>query len=161
MGRFIGRKAKSVDIRVPNDQKIKGIITEIKRSDLYPDSLSIKIECPEHTGWSDDGQRQFVKFAYFSFPMNWSAKNKSGRFYEALMGKSPTGEVDWEELLLNREIAIMFKDDVDQVTGESKGQRISWIGNMDGGPKSSEKSAKPSSNTPKKDELELNEEAPF
>src|SRR3989338_4386214 len=103
MGRFIGKKAKLVDIKVPNDTKIKGIITEIKRSDLYPDSLNIKIECPEYTGWSEDGQRKFIKFAYFSFPMNWSAKNKAGRFYAALTGKLPTGEIDWEELLSNRE----------------------------------------------------------
>ena len=161
MGRFIGKKVNAIDFGVPNDKKIYGVITEIKESDLYPGSLNIKIECPEYKILAEDGKRQFVKFAYHSFPMNWSPKNKTGRFYEALMGKLPTGDIDWETLLLNREVSVVFSDDVDEATGVSKGQRISWIGGSDGGPKALEKNVKASSHVLKKDESKLNEEAPF
>ncbi len=161
MGRFIGKKAKLVEIKVPTGKKIKGIVTEIKASDLYPNSLNIKIECPEHTAWSEDGQKQFVKIAYFSFPMDWSPKNKAGKFYLALTGKLPTGEVDWDELLLNREVGVIFNDELDPSTGEFKGQRVIWIGSMDGGLKAPEQKAKSPTNPPKKDESTLSDETPF
>ena len=161
MSRYIGKKTKSVEILVPNGKKIKGIITEIKNSDLYADSLNIKIECPEYTAWSEDGQRKFVKFAYFSFPMNWSSKNKAGKLYQALTGKLPIGDIDWEDLLLNREVGVIFKDDLDASTGESKGQRILSLTSMDGDSKAAGTKGNPPPGLFKKDGSELAEETPF
>jgi len=150
MSQFIGKKMNSIEIKVPNGEKIYGVITEIKQSDLYPNSLSIKIECPEHKVWAEDGKRQFVKFTYYSFPMNWSAKNKSGRLYQALMGKLPTGDIDWETVLLNREVTVVFNDDVDEATGVSKGQRISSISKWEG-----------VSSTGKQEKEQFDDETPF
>lgn len=129
MSDIVGKKAKSIEIPVPVGKKIKGRITEVKKSQKFEGYLDFTIEFLEFKKWSDDGSRQFVKRAYYGIPVDWSPNNKAGKFYRSLEGKFPEQEgVNWTKLLLDREVECIFEDAFDKETGDPKGQRITWVG---------------------------------
>jgi len=129
MSDIYGGKAKPVNIPVPTGKKIRGKIVELKLSQKFEGLLDIKIEFPEYKIKSDDGKKEFIKQGFYGVPVDWSEKNKAGKLLFALYGKYPSQEqVNWTKALLNKEVDCIFEDVFDEQTGESKSQKIKWVG---------------------------------
>lgn len=131
MSDVTGKKKKFTEIPAPLGVKVKGIIEAIKLSEKFEDTIQVQVRFPQLKKMSDDGSREFTKFASYFMPIEWSAKNKSGRVLKSFnAGQLPKDdeEINWTRLLLNKKCECIFENTFDAETGEPKGQKIKWLG---------------------------------